>query len=284
MSNIKEEYVVTVTFGDCAENHVGMQQLGERKNKGDGMDFEYLQSIKERYEKLGFSCEIIDLIKAGEVKDFKPENAYVLIVRQGYKAILEDIDINELNKEMINCEWDTKAFMRGSVKNKKARYNLIFADKEQEPDYINKKGRIIKYEDVPLLQKIHNDLPLFFGEKAKDLYAEGNFYYDKKNTYIGFHGDSERRIVVAFRLGTISMPFHYQWFLNSEPIGKRIIIELNPGDMYVMSEKAVGTDWMTKRIPTLRHGTSMNPKFLEIKTKETKIKKEIIEFIYEDEE
>jgi hypothetical protein len=268
IKEVDNKYVMTITFGDCAENHVGMQQLGELRTKGEGMDYKYLQTIKETYEKLGFKCEIVDLVKEGDVKESNPADAYVLIIREGYKAMLgDDANIEDLNAEMLRCEWDTKAYMRGRVVNKKARYNLIFSNDEQEPDYENKKGRIIKYDDVPLLKKIHNDLPVYFGEKADKLHAEGNYYYDMKNTYIGFHGDAERRIVVAMRLGNVIMPFHYQWFLNSNPIGERIIVDLNPGDMYVMSEKAVGTDWMTKRIPTLRHATSMNPKFLEIKLK-----------------
>lgn len=89
---------------------------------------------------------------------------------------------------------------------------MIFSGEVQESDYENKKGRIIPYEEVSLLAKIRNNLGTYFGDKAEGLHAEGNYYYDMKNTYIGFHGDAERRKVVAMRLGTISMPFHYQWF------------------------------------------------------------------------
>jgi hypothetical protein len=48
---------------------------------------------------------------------------------------------------------------------------------------------------------------------------------------------------------------HWQWFYQGKPIGDRIQIPLEAGDMYVMSEKAVGTDWKKKTIPTLRHAT-----------------------------
>jgi hypothetical protein len=34
-----------------------------------------------------------------------------------------------------------------------------------------------------------------------------------------------------------------------------MLIPLEDGDMYVMSEKAVGTDWKKKTIKTLRHAT-----------------------------
>ena len=39
---------------------------------------------------------------------------------------------------------------------------------------------------------------------------------------------------------------------------------LNDGDMYVMSEKAVGFDWLKKTVPTLRHASGTD-KFTIIK-------------------
>ena len=99
-----------------------------------------------------------------------------------------------------------------------------------------------------------------------DLRGEGNYYYDPRNTGIGFHGDAERRKVFGIRLaedGTVTPPLHFQWFRKSNPIGDRIIIPLNAGDMYVMSEKAVGTDWLKKNTYTLRHATGA-PKYTTI--------------------
>ena len=49
------------------------------------------------------------------------------------------------------------------------------------------------------------------------------------------------------------MPLHYQWFQRSAPVGERVRMLLGHGDLYAMSEKAAGTDWMKKVIPTLRH-------------------------------
>jgi hypothetical protein len=112
-----------------------------------------------------------------------------------------------------------------------------------------------------LLSKIRNFLPDFLGEKAKDLMVEGNYYYDVDKCGIGFHGDSERKKVIAIRLGK-SIPLHFQWALNGKPIGERIELTLNHGDMYVMSEKATGYDWKTRKIPTLRHAAGA-AKFLQ---------------------
>ena len=258
------EYVITITFGDCAENHVGMQKLGELSK--DGMSCDELKEIKKTFDDKGFETEYIDLYEKGNMVDSGSEGAGVLVIRDGYKVFFgDDITVDKLNDEMLSCEWDKKAWMRGRVVNKKARYNLVFSDMSQEPDYEDKKGRIIKYDDVPLLSNIRTNLHKYFSDKSKELQGEGNYYYDMKNTYIGFHGDAERRKVVAMRLGNTNMPLHYQWFLKSEPVGDRVIIDLNPGDIYVMSQKAVGHDWLKKNIPTLRHATAKNEKFLNIK-------------------
>ena len=274
------EYVITITFGERVENHTGNQMLG--KLGSEGMNLEDLENAKKSFEKKGLKTELIDLVEAGEVEEIvpKPQPASVLIIREGYKAFLGDVDLKEINEEVLKDTWDKKCWMRGRVVNKKARWNLCYTDKSQEPNYEKKEGRIIAFKDVPNLNKIREGLPTFFGEKARKLYAEGNYYYDKKNTYIGFHGDSERRIVIAMRLGNMCMPFHYQWFCRSLPIGKRIVMDLNPGDVYIMSEKAVGTDWKKKIIPTLRHATAMNEKWLVIKEK----KKKVLEIVEEEDE
>jgi hypothetical protein len=62
-------------------------------------------------------------------------------------------------------------------------------------------------------------------------------------------------MVIAIRTGSNSMKLHYQWFFDSKKIGKNFSINIAPGDLYVMSEKAVGTDWKRKSILTLRHAT-----------------------------
>ena len=103
------------------------------------------------------------------------------------------------------------------------------------------------------------------GEKAKELACEGNYYYDVSKCGIGFHGDGERKRVVGLRLGA-SIPLHFQWFTKSNPIGNRFIVQLNHGDLYIMSEKAVGTDWMLSSKITLRHAAGSS-KYTTIKKK-----------------
>jgi hypothetical protein len=262
--------VVTLTLGDQAENHAGMEQLGQMVDAGQGFQLEDLEEIKVKLESVGIECVLMRLdlyedINLLDVSVPAPEDAYLLVVRDGVNKLFqmcsnESRDTyytqGELFNEHIKLDVDKRAWMKGKVVNKRARWNLCFDDESREPDYENKKGRIIGYNEVPITKKLLEIIPDFFGEKAKHLKGEGNYYYDKTKCGIGFHGDSERRKVIGIRLGWgESMPLHFQWFQNGDPVGERIIIPLYAGDMYVMSEKAVGTDWKKKKIHTLRHAT-----------------------------
>jgi hypothetical protein len=153
--------------------------------------------------------------------------------------------------------------MYGRVVEKHARHNLCFDDEGQEPDYENKKGRVVAWKNVALLSRLRKNLGRYLKD-AEQLAAEGNYYYDIKKCGIGFHGDAERKKVIAFRLATGKCePIQYQWFHKGVPVGNRAVIELEDRDLYVMSEKAVGTDWKKRNVPTLRHATGC-PKFTKI--------------------
>lgn len=251
----------TLTFGDCAENHVGMQKIGEICS--EGFTVEDLIEINIKVKEAGLKFDFYDLttlLENEENVDMKDvDGASVLVIRNGVDFF---VNADELFKEQKALNHDKKAFMYGRVVNKRARYNLCFAEEEQEPDYENKKGRIIAYSNVPTTAKLRENLPKIFGPKAKDLMLEGNYYYDSSKCGIGYHGDTERRKVIGVRLGK-KMPLVYQWYAFGKKIGQKQVIELNNGDMYIMSEKAGGFDWKSKNKYTLRHAAGCK-KFTEV--------------------
>lgn len=269
---MNDESVITLTLGDQAENHAGMQKLGELVEAGEGFNFDDLVDIKTNLEAIGIECELVPLelyqdLSVVDMSVDMPEEAFVLIIRDGVNKLLEicsEFTQRDMFEEHLVLELDKQAWMKGKVVNKHARWNLCFDDVAQEPDYEAKKGRIVSYDEIPVTKMLLSQIPLYFGHKAENLKGEGNYYYDKKKCGIGFHGDSERRKVIGIRLGLgESLPLHFQWFRESEPQGERIILNLNGGDMYVMSEKAVGQDWKRKKIYTLRHATGCK-KYTEI--------------------
>jgi hypothetical protein len=254
MTSVNKYELITLTAGDCAENHAKMEQIGEKRSEGQGFTVEELADIKANMETtLGLTCSLVNLCDSVEVK--VPEAA-VLLIKNGVDGLLGYQNAkDDLFKEQVGLEYDKKAFMYGRVVNKHARWNLCFDRESREADYENKKGTIVGYDRVPLMRKLMKKYKRYFGEKARGLKMESNYYYDTRKTGIGFHGDSERVIVVACRIGQVSMPIHFQWFLNSEPVGERVVVDLEPGDVYIMSETAVGTNWKRRSIPTLRHAT-----------------------------
>lgn len=252
---------ITLTFGDQAENHVGMQQIGRRVEEGDGFQLEELDAMYERFVAHGCGVERYDLHQNEEGLDLPP--AFVLVIRDAVSFFLSDE--KEAHRicfeEQAALPVDKKAYMYGRVVDKHARWNLCFGEEEQEPCYEQGKGRIVAWSSVPFTQKIVSQFPRYIGEKANHLKGEGNYYYDTRVCGIGYHGDSERRRVIAIRLGA-SMPLYYQWYKDGKAVGSAMEIPIHGGDMYVMSEKAVGTDWKKKTIYTLRHATGAK-KFIQ---------------------
>jgi hypothetical protein len=247
-----EHSTITITFGDVAENHAGMEQLGELVPFGEGFDLDDLLEIQQKFD----SCDtVLYDLSLDDIEDCnRSVGAYFLLIKNGVSQILSGLDytVEDFFKEQSDLEFDKKAFMYGRVVNKHARWNLCFDDFDRDPDYASQKGRVVSFESVPITNIIYRSLPVYFGDKAKGLKGEGNYYYDVKKCGIGFHGDAERRKVIGVRLGA-SMPLHYQWYYDGKPVGERIVFSLNGGDIYIMSEKAVGTDWKKKKIYTLRH-------------------------------
>lgn len=253
---------ITLTFGDVAENGVGLQKIG--KEASEGFTLPDLQRAEKWFTSHGASCQLIHL---NSLISEEAKEAHLLIVRNGIDAICSSDD---MLKEQEILQPDTQYYSRkhGKIVNKNARHNLCFSHEAQEADHMSLKGTVVAYDAVPLLSLVRNTLPEIIGEKARDIRVEGNYYYNIKKCYIGWHGDGERRKVIGVRLGE-GFPLHFQWYLRSTRIGKRLQVDLHHGDLYIMSEKTVGKDWLTKTIPTLRHAAGFpHPKRLPVTDEE----------------
>ncbi len=247
---------ITITFGEIAENHAGMEKIG--KEIAEGLNLADLQHVQRIFMGYGADVSIYrlnDLLPDNVPNDI--EDAYFCIVKNGVNVLLSHSQNNiytadDVYKEQNSLTPDTKAKMRGREVNKLARHNLCFSNFDQEADIKNGKGTVVSWDKIPLTNHIRKCIGIVVGEKANDLEGEGNYYYDLKKCGIGFHGDGERKIVIAMRLGA-TFPLHYQWFHQSKPVGKRFVINVEHGDIYFMSFKATGNDWKKRSKYTLRH-------------------------------
>ena len=127
------------------------------------------------------------------------------------------------------------------------------ADYSQTPDILNGKGTVVDFKDYETLGSLRRAIADLLCVQLSSLVAELNHYFDLKKCGINFHGDEERRLVIGVRVGA-SMPLRFLWHQHGQSVGKHGRIDLDGGDVYIMSEKAVGRDtFREKRILTLRH-------------------------------
>lgn len=242
----------TITFGNQGENHVGMQKIGVALDRG--LTTEEVNEIAAKAMVDGFVTEThsLNTLLGDRIGAQVVESATIVVVRNGLDWLLGDKSGSDaFFWEQFGLEKDRYALMYGRVVNKKARHNLCFADFSQEPEYEKGKGRVYAFDELPLLSQVRKKLgelnPLL-----TNLIAEGNYYYDPSRCGIGYHGDTERRIVIGIRVGR-EMPLCFQWYYHGEKVGARKTIMLNHGDVYFSSAKAVGYDWKKKTVYTLRH-------------------------------
>lgn len=251
----KDKGVMTMTFSECVENQIVMEQIGDKCDSG--FSYEDLLLAKKHFEKMGCECELRclnDLID----EDESVKKAYVLVIRNGVNKIYENEKCEKKREDLYNelkeLKWDDKYWdtRRSRVLNKNARVNMCVSSFSQEADYEAKKGTVYNFKDLNLLNIIRKNLNNM-GEAFQNMNAEGNWYYNLVNCGIGFHGDVERKKVLGVRLGMKSMNLCFKWFQKSKSFGNMFEVVLNPGDMYIMSDKAVGCDWKKRSKKSLRH-------------------------------
>ena len=242
-----ENQAICLTFGEQSENHVGMKINGGGL-ANSGFSVEELEQIKEN---LGVESEYYRLDEMVDEDGLEP--AAILLIRNGLEKLVGETP-RKMMEEQLSFEWDKQYWdnRRSKVLNKRARYNVCFGEESVDAKFEEKQGTIIGFDRVPILKKLKESLGGFFGDKARNLEVEGNLYYDVKKCGIGFHGDGERKRVIACSLGA-TRPIHWQWYHRSKPIGERLRFEIGAGDIYVMSEKASGFDWRRRSQKTLRH-------------------------------
>jgi len=253
----------TITWGDVAMNEVEMQRIGQLAE--GGVPVARLQEIKAQLEAEGMHCVLIDLrVLLPEGQRGSAPEAAVLVVRGGISPLSEDPQgEDKLLAEQRSMPIDKQAYdgKHGGVFNKHNRYNNLLGDDDLAADYANKKGTVVnceatsesglKYPITSRLRAVFTALLL----APRPLVGETNQYFKASECGIGWHGDRERMMVVGVRLGpgAARMPLKFLWFEESKPVGAEGEMLLDAGDVYFMSEKAVGFDWLTKKGLTLRH-------------------------------
>ena len=255
----------SLTVGNGGENHTGMEFLGNLRKKGQGWDLDRLLYAKGILENVfGKTVELHNLNEAcleGVTipEASKPNDAYLMIVRDFLTP-----EVHEAFKaEMKSYEWDRKYWdtRRQKVLNKLARANVCYGKTGRVANYKEGKGTIIGFDQSPLVGKLLQTVEILM--KDQDLIVEGNQYDDVSKNGIGPHGDTERVCVSCLRVGA-SMPMKFGMFWNCKVRGKPFETVINGGDLYFMSEEAVGAEWKSRSKWIWRHCAGA-PKYLKMK-------------------
>ena len=254
----------SLTVGNGGENHTGMEFIGSMRKKGEGWNLErllYAKGILEDIFDLNVELyNLNDLLDGVEIEEKKqPEPAYFMLVKNFLSLKVHE----KYLKELGSYEWDDKYFCtrRKKVLNKHARTNVCYGPNHRDPDYENKKGTIIGYDESPLVYRLKQVVEILM--KDHDLIVEGNKYLNVKKNGIGPHGDTERVVVACLRVGEM-MPMKYGWFHKSKVVGKTLTVDVPGRSLYFMSEKAVGADWKKNSQYELRHAAGAE-KYLKMK-------------------
>ena len=254
---------ITITYGEQSVTHIGMKKTGNMAESGLSID--ELNEAERRFSANGgkvISYDLKRLLIDCEIDEIRSlleftEDAKFLVIENGVDVMLKDKggSHKDMYDEQNTLEhdrkyWDTR---RKKVLNKNARGNLCFDEVGSPADLEDKHvGTVIAFKDVPWTNEVKESLPKFFGDKTKDMKAEGNYYYNKDKCGIGYHGDTERKITIGVRVGA-AMPMCYQWFYKGKAVGKNLKIMIPGGGLYAMSQKSVGSDWRKSSLLTLRH-------------------------------
>ena len=288
VKNMMDGERISLTCAPGGENNRGMEIIGRMPIKGEGFTAEDIEGLGPYFkgktdivmDKYGDRPVVVLDLNALSLDEYidngleDEDQARVLILRNWAKGADK-----EIYKEIAPIRWDAEYLdpnkyrteivdgkevkVRGKRMNKRARTNLCFVpDREQEPAVFEGKGTIYDLKKMKAMnecvERLREEIAaglIEIGSKTKVVInvVEGNRYYDLKNTGIGFHGDTERVVVICLSIGGFNYPMRWQWFKDGMPVGKPIDIFLNSGDVYIMSEKAVGADWKLKSKYTLRH-------------------------------
>lgn len=197
-------------------------------------------------------AEIIELNPLLPEGEHEADDACVLIVRNTNKA-----SPNDSLEEVKTLQFDTFGSARGKVHNARSRHLVYLStDGSHAPNATTGEHTVVDFSSLPALNRARLFATGLLG--TEDCNSGCAIKYPNiVKCGIGWHGDGERRQTIIYRLGNSSVthPLCFQWYLRGLPIGKPWPIVLNHGDMAIASEKAVGTDWKLRNVPTLRHAT-----------------------------
>ena len=183
------ECAVSLTFANRGENEKGMEIIGGPPSKMVTMDM--LKAAKMQWQGASELYDLSSMVDPELVEKHQGQGAGILVLREFAQRLMgedapEHIE-HELELQKKNGKIDSKALMRGQVKNKNARHNNVMAHFDQEPDHAAGKGTVVKIKDYPFINALTSHAAMWM-QQDNPLICEQNRYFDVKSCGIGWHG------------------------------------------------------------------------------------------------
>ena len=270
MAYTKPIHAAVLTFSCFAEGNVGMkieqnQIAKDGKNRAlDHNDLTFLRNILLQEKVIPVGSDHSYALHYADSYD-EPA-AWCLVLKDGMRhlgvnkdRLLHEIQsVPEVDKQMLNTR-------QNKVMHKHKRHNFNIGDKSVIADIPNGQSTLYNF-NAPFLSEAKKLRAVFSSwadkyEKRnlgtlKNLLAEANIYYAdeyKKNNYcgIGYHGDAERpdSPVIGCNVGAERYLSFRTFYKNRYFNDKETRIKLEHGDIYFMSQNAVGVNWKFHRSP-----------------------------------
>lgn len=244
----------SILFCDCARSEDKTAQsnkpTGEKAASGFSTAWLHDRAVFINSACKGkFSAEIIDLTKACP---HPCDDACVLVIRPSTQEAA-----NSCLQEVENIKFDTFTSLRGKVLNAHTRHLVFLGEESRSPDASTGEHTVLGWSQIPAIERARSDLAGMLGGLPDVRSGCVLKYPDINKCGVSWHGDGERRQTIVYRVGSSSSsrPLCFQWYLQGEAVGPVVRVHLENGDFLVSSAKAVGTDWKTRKVPTLRHAT-----------------------------
>jgi hypothetical protein len=226
----------TLTWSASTESFAGMQVNGQQLTHGYSADA--LNRFAQAFASKGF---VVDDIALG-TRSGTGREGRVLVVRGALLGPTDGLaDAVALDLEHVaHAQTDRMAIIRQKLLHRRARYSACMGDVRVDADLANGVGVVLAFSTMPAVAAVRRYIHVI--PETKDKLAELNQYFEP-NSYIGFHGDSERPDVIGTVFGPGSKDLVFQGFCRAHPVGERITISLKHGDLYIGCEVAFGHHW-----------------------------------------
>lgn len=238
-------------FSDTVNHGRGMQNFGMTSNSGFKNE-----DIIRMYSSLDPNTAELHNIKNILPKTlYEIPDAFILVMRQKLKD-----NADEILPIFNNLLWDSQRLQNGKLVESKINNKLLFCDLndlELLPANFNEKyGTIHNINRMDALMKLYKIIESNF---SSNLYAEGIAFNDLNECYVPMGQEKDKKKIIGLHLGS-SFPLNFRWYHKTEKVSDPYQINLNHGDLYIMSEMAAGLNKESKTKLYIKHGHGFNKK------------------------